>query len=162
MLAMKQKLITLTLSAGVLEVRCLNHPQRQRALRLEGHVSCRLQLLAALKLTAGLPGEGALLLETPPPRPVAQGPQPIPPPPCTGSRLHHCGKAVLTNSSNGDLDSSGLGLFPPLLSLLQRCLGCRSLRFSHTCCSPPSRSQRFQGKLSRTPTPMLASAPQRT
>lgn len=77
MLAMKQKLITLTLSAGVLEVRCLNHPQRQRALRLEGHVSCRLQLLAALKLTAGLPGEGALLLETPPP-----------PPGCPGSPAH--------------------------------------------------------------------------
>lgn len=63
-------------------------------------------------------------------------------------RAPPCRKAVLTDTSNGDLGSRGLGLFRPAsLSLPHRCLLCQSSGSSYTCHSPPFCSQHFPGKL---------------
>lgn len=60
-------------------------------------------------------------------------------------------QAVWDSSSPASLSLSLTGVWPA-----------RASGSSCTCCSPPSCSQRFQGKLSCTPSPILASAPQRT
>lgn len=106
--------------------------------------ACRLQLQAAVKVRAGFLGNG------PPPCSTS----PYPPPPRTGISCIRlaCGKAVLTDTSNGDLGSRGLGLFRPRprFSLPpSQVSALPELRLFLHPRSPPFCSQCFSGKLLR-------------